>query len=356
MDIIRQWFGRNRLAVLIVLILAANAVLAYQNFLAPAPAPKPVTQSETISTLIPEGMVASSLNGEYILEEVALTRPFAVMIDNLSAARPAAGLSKASVVWETLVEGGVTRLMPIFQTTEDVTIGPVRSARDYYLPWAREVSAVYVHSGGSPAGLAALKANKDIPDGDEFRNGSAFYRVPGLPAPHDLFTSIGRLIKLATDRGWAAETILPAITVSDPVPPKGTKAESITVNFSVSPYRVQWTWDAEVKGYRRVVGGAISEDRNTKAQIVTKNVIVLAAAVSPAPPPAPKEGVVVKSVDFGKAWFFRDGESWEGSWEKTDAVSRVMLKNTDGTPYAIARGQVWIEVVSKDKKDAVVIK
>lgn len=344
----------NPWVVLIALVIIADLVLAYYYFLAPAPNATPVNETPPVveAPTPPPGTVPSALNGEYVPEATAKIRPLAVMIDHHADARPPAGISKASIVWETFAEGGVTRLMPIFQTVEDVAIGPVRSARDYFLPWSQEVDAIYVHSGGSTAGLAALAATPSIPNADEFRNGSAFYRAPGVASPHNLFTSIKRLLDLADRRQWQKEVAVSPWGVSDVVP-AGVQGTKVRVDFSSLSYRVEWSYDAETKTYRRTLGGTIAIDRNTRQQLTTKNVVILFADIQSIPDPtvpgAPLIAVAIPKTGSGEAWFFRDGILVKGRWEKSAVDGRTVLQHTDGTPYLIARGQVWVEVVPQSK-------
>lgn len=347
---ITSWIRANGIYFAIGLFVVANIALLYHNFFSPEPPtpPEPVV----IDVIVPSDTIPSPLNGAYVPLGTEDIRPMAVMLDHSPEARPLTGISQASIVFETLAEGGVTRLMPIFQTLDDVTIGPVRSAREYFLPWARAFESVYVHSGGSVAGLAALRAHRDIPDADEFSNGASFYRNPSIAAPHNLFTSIGRLRDLVVKRQWSSDVSYSGWTVTDEVP-SGQEAQKITVDFSITPYRVIWTYDKENGLYRRTVGGVIAEDRATRQQLMAKNIIVLFAQVDPAPPPAPIEGVVVQSVGKGEAWFFRDGVMNKGTWEKATFESPLVFKKTDGASYGIARGQVWIEVVNKNKANAV---
>ena len=138
--------------ILICLALTANGYIIYRLFFSSplVPAIPPPVQPATNTPEAPAGMVASSLNGVYLSEADSRRRVMAVMVDNLVEARPSAGLNAASIVWESLVEGGVTRFLAVYSMANNVTIGPVRSARDYFLPWVKEVDAVYAHSGGSP--------------------------------------------------------------------------------------------------------------------------------------------------------------------------------------------------------------
>ena len=79
---------------------------------------------------------------------------YAVMIDNHSWARPPFGLSQASLVYETIVESPITRFLAIFVDNENIKqIGPVRSARPFYVDWVKEFNIPYLHVGGSNEAL-----------------------------------------------------------------------------------------------------------------------------------------------------------------------------------------------------------
>ena len=117
--------------------------------------------------------------------------PVAVVIDNDVLARPQAGLARASLVYEAPVEGGMTRYLAIFPADIDLeVIGPVRSARPYFVVWAEELRALFVHCGGSPEALARLKADT-VYDLNEFYNNAYFWREESdnRSAPHNVLIS-----------------------------------------------------------------------------------------------------------------------------------------------------------------------
>ncbi len=127
------------------------------------------------------------------------------MIDDLSAARPQSGLHLADVVWQAPAEGGIPRYMAVFQTHLPKAIGPVRSARSYYVAWASELKALYAHAGGSPQALATLRAKgagQYVYNADVFRwEGRFFHRIHTRSAPHNVYTSGALLRKLETRLG-----------------------------------------------------------------------------------------------------------------------------------------------------------
>ena len=148
----------------------------------PTPTPPPVAAT-TDGVWLPASQAA-----------IATRHPIAVMIDDQALARPQSGLASANIVWQAPAEGGIPRYMAIFQTTDAPAIGPVRSSRLYFVAWATEWKAMYVHVGGAPNALAYLHANtgKTIYDADEFRwGGSAGYlwRITTRSAPHNVYTS-----------------------------------------------------------------------------------------------------------------------------------------------------------------------
>ena len=355
------FFGREQLSralrifkgqiwiILTLVVFSINAYIVYTLFFSTPIAPPIEPPPEAIDkNEIPEGMITSDLNGVYVPEALGRQRPLAVMIDNFAAARPASGLNEASVVWETLVEGGVTRFLAVYQTSADVIIGPVRSARDYFLPWVKEVDAIYVHSGGSPTSLKAIMADPSLDNADEFSNGRAYYRSSGAP-PHNLYTTTERLEKLRSDKDWRAEASLTPLTADDELLAVGEAAEKITINFSAVPsYRAQWLYDEEKELYLRSQGGIVVSDRETREQLRAKNIIIQLARVTPALPPAPPDAVVVETVGTGEAWFFRNGRLIKGHWEKPTSTSRTIFLDADKKPYHLARGSLWIEVVPKD--------
>src|ERR1700690_2344760 len=125
----------------------------------PTPTPAPMVAATTDGVWLPASQAA-----------LATRHPFAVMIDDQALARPQSGLASADIVWQAPAEGGIPRYMAIFQTTDAPAIGPVRSSRLYFVAWASEWKAMYVHVGGAPNALAFLHQNtgKLIYDADEF--------------------------------------------------------------------------------------------------------------------------------------------------------------------------------------------
>ena len=153
----------------------------------PTPSLPPLPTPTPGPTLVP-----APLTGELVSPAAAAQHPIAVMIDDLSPARPQSGFSAASVVWQAPAEGGIPRYMLVFQENIPTDVGPVRSSRYYYIAWAAELRAVYAHAGGSPQALATLRAKGNgqlVYNADEFRWGGSFHRISTRFSPHNLYTS-----------------------------------------------------------------------------------------------------------------------------------------------------------------------
>ena len=163
-------------------------------------------------------------------------RPFAVMIDNHEDAWPQAGLNEAYMVYEIIVEGGETRLMALFKGADLEKIGPVRSARHYFIDYAMENDAIYVHFGQSPQAQSDIKkfSINDINGISE--DGTTFWRVKDKYAPHNAVTSTEKLLESAKSKNYRTtsteESILNYVTDEINLE-EGQVADTITIHILI---------------------------------------------------------------------------------------------------------------------------
>ena len=182
----------------------------------PSPTPDPTTPPTPVPTPEPTPTpVAGVLNGTWLPADQAsrATRhPIAVMIDDQAAARPQSGLADADVFYQALAEGGIPRYMAVFQVGDPKAVGPVRSARRYYVAWAKEWRALYAHAGGAPNALAAIRAanRRSLWDADQFRYSTTLYRIRERFAPHNVFSTGKKLRALGKRLGATAPFTDPA--------------------------------------------------------------------------------------------------------------------------------------------------
>lgn len=341
-NVSRIWVG------LLVLVVLVNMVLAYWYFFH-TPSTGETLSSEVAENIVEEGIL-SRLTGLMVAEQLVNSRPFAVVLDNYSAARPQSGVGDAVVVFEILVEGGVTRLLAVFQNDSDLPIGPVRSAREYMLPLVSAMDAVFGHSGGSIMALQQLR-NGDIADADEFRFGNVYYRASNRFAPHNLFTNAFSLKSLTEEQSWQ-EWNMPTQWQFSEIVPTGQLANQIDIEFSTGPYNTRWSYDESLGSYRRAVGGRDAVDANTNDIVLVKNLVVLYTTVAPAPRVNYPDAVSVDTLGSGEAVYFRNGVAVLGGWSLTER-SGLTLLDANGHPYYLSPGNTWFSFVSADIPDIV---
>ncbi len=285
------------------------------------------------------------LDGVLVDADRANYLPLAVIIENHSSVRPQSGLSQAGVVYEALAEGGITRFLAIFATNGDVTIGPVRSARPYFVNLAREYSGLFVHAGASPQATEAIAATK-IADFNQFFRPYNFYRITGRAREHALFTDLRRLELGRKDMKIDDVGSFASWTYKDDAPAASPTTKPITVDFSTPSYKVSYAYDAATNRYVRSQGGTVQTDKNDSTKIAPKNVVMLLTTSTL----YDKLRRNIAVVGEGKLLLFRDGEMVQGTWKKAAADSRLQLLDSTGGSLALNRGQTWVEVVDVAEK------
>lgn len=298
-------------------------------------------------------------------------RPLAVMIENHQEARPQSGLTSADVIYEAVAEGGITRFMAIFYCNlSDVQVGPVRSARTYYLDWLSEYDALYAHVGGANTpGLADALGQiikYDIADLNQFSIGFPVfwrdYQRLGHPVAteHTMYSTTAKLWGVGEKRGWTA-TDSAGLRWDKGFTPWKFKdvskdlstVTSIKVNFwdSQTDYKVEWNFDLACNCYKRKHGGADHTDLNNKKQIEAKAIIVQFQRESNANDGYPGNvHLLYGTTGSGKALIFQDGNVVEGKWTKATRVARTKFTDSKGAEIQLNKGQIWIQTVPEGSK------
>ncbi|MFH1112168.1 MAG: DUF3048 domain-containing protein [Patescibacteria group bacterium] len=296
----------------------------------------------------------SGLTGEVVTQEVAERRPLAVMIENFYTVRPQSGLSFADLVWEVPTEGGVTRFLAVFQKGLPSRIGPVRSARSYFIDWARELGAFYAHSGGADDALDELaRGVKNLQDVNEFLNEYAYSRDNKEARPHNLYTAAELFYSYAEKNGWRITSELNPwqFVNSDSLTntPKSVAdktANEILIPYFPLEYDVLWKYKVNDGIYERWMDGKLHQDRITGGILQAKNVIVMFTDVVPVPRD-PKLRVNIRTVGSGPAYLFTNGEVYQGEWQKKSLESRTEFLDKSGQLLQLNPGITWISVMDK---------
>lgn len=284
--------------------------------------------------------VASNLTGLQVAPELNEKPVSGVMVENSLEARPQAGLTDAGVVFEAIAEGGITRFLALYQDTAPESIGPVRSARPYYIDWALGFDAAYAHVGGSPEALQQIK-NDDVKDMDQSYNAKYFERVTDRYAPHNVFTSIAQLSELEQSKGYGKSNFT-SFQRKKEKPSQAPTAKNIALNISSTYYNVQYTYDPATNTYLRVLGGKPHVDTAGK-QAAPKVVVAMVMNYSIA---SDGKHSVYNTVGNGQVFIFQDGGVTQGTWEKTAKNKQIAFTDAAGKPIKLNPGQTWITAVN----------
>jgi len=300
-----------------------------------------------ISTVVLSGP-RSPVDGTPLIDDGTLEY-FAVMIDNYSVARPAAGIDLAPLVIESPVEGGITRLMALFLNgVEQQRIGPVRSARPYFVEWAEEYGAVLAHVGGSPQALDLLTETKNLRSINQMQRGGYFWRDQQRDAPHNVFTSTD-LMRAALEK--LDETVR-RLDNERPFkqgglegkPPGEALADQIVVDYSVPTYRVTWSYDEDSNLYLRHQGrGKVETEAGDT--ITADNVIVQITDMKVIDYLGRKE---IRTLGDGEALVFRDGRVINARWSKENGGRTQFLFPDSDKEVPLNVGTTWLQVAAVD--------
>jgi hypothetical protein len=284
------------------------------------------------------------LDGVWDDDEAANKPLVAVMIDNHPSARPQFGLEQASIVYEAEVEGNYTRFMAVYDLNYAKgieKIGPVRSARSYFLDWAMELGAIYGHCGGSPEALARI-SDSDIVDLNEFYNGNSFWRDKSREAPHNVMTSWEKLDRFSIANGVSFSEISSWSFKDDAdLPQRGEDNKDVMINYSHPYFDVIWRYKKDENAYIRFFENKPQLTGNGN-EIIAKNIVV---QIISAEVVDEKLRLDMGTIGSGKAVFCLDGKCEEGEWKKEFLDSRTEFYKKDGSAPSFNAGQTWIEVV-----------
>ena len=288
-----------------------------------------------------------------IVDEDSTSRPFAIMINNIGTARPLqSGLQDAYIIYEFIVEGGLTRYMALFLDQNTERIGSVRSARHYYLDYALENDAIYVHHGKSPQAQSDFSTLKV--DRIEVDNDGSGWRDKSLNVAyeHTLFTNIERLKNsLGKKRTTRNKDLLLNYSVESldlASIPNSKEANKVDIKYSKS-VTSSYEYDAEKKVYKRSVNGKEHVDYVTKEQYTFKNIIAYDVKNSRIPGDD-KDRQNLSNIGSGTGYYISEGYAIPITWEKKDRSSQTIYKLEDGTELTVNDGNTFIQVYPKDGK------
>lgn len=353
-------------ALLLILVLCACSKKEPDPTPTPEPTPEIVTPSPTPTpTPTPEPTPEpvdygnmNPLNGLPLDDAHLKRRPVAVMFNNLKAALPLMGITKADLIYEALAEGGITRIVGFFKNTSEVpTIGTVRSTRAYYLDIAQGHDAILMHVGGSAEALNLI-SSRGMYTLDGLRNYPFYYRdqarVKSAGLEHSMMAK-GDVIDSYIAEQKSARILYEddydpySMTFADTATPEGdTAAKVVSITFSSYKTGV-FEFNEEDKLYYVSQYGKPLTDGEDSAQLTVKNVLVLYANVSQIPGDTAGR-LKTELVGSGEGTFICDGKAEAITWSKRSVNDPFVYTQANGEQLKLAAGVSYINIVPTTAK------
>ncbi|MCT4632877.1 MAG: DUF3048 domain-containing protein [Firmicutes bacterium] len=291
----------------------------------------------------------SKISGIELTEDMTNIRPIVVMLDNHYGARPQAGLSEAEVVYEFLAEGRITRYEAVLYSKFPKKIGPIRSARPYFIDKALEYDSIYVHVGGSQQAKADIK-NLKMAEVDGLSSGkNVFWRLSHKKIPHNMYSSTEAIRREQARKNYRTTydfegnkiymedhdidgEDLASIVFRYKYPSKGDK----------TGYYSGYKYDTEKKVYLRYVNGKAHTDEASNIHLQAKNIIVQKAKHKILDNEGRRD---VSLIGEGEGLYITNGKMIPVKWTKADRRSRTIYYDNSGNEVTFNPGVTWVQVV-----------
>lgn len=335
------------ITVLVILIIAFGGIMAYK-----ITKDKKNNQTEETSANKEDNVLTAGVEEKKVKIFNGKDRPIAVMIDNHNQAWPQAGLNKAYLVYEAIVEGGETRLMALFKGVTVDKIGPVRSSRHYFLDYAMENDAIYAHFGWSPQAQSDItKYSIDNINGIT-ESESTFWRVKDKAAPHNAVTSTEALLKAAKSKGYKTTSDKKSVlnyTTDEVNLEDGQGATSVTIPHSTLQ-TVKYEYDEQNQVYKRYARKKAQTDWDTGNSITTKNIIITFCDNYTLPDSEDKGRQGLKNTGTFDGYYITNGKAIKIKCIKEARNTQTKYQDLQGNEIKVNDGNTWINICPKNAK------
>lgn len=317
---------------------------------------EPETETATQESL--EGKVRSRLTGEWVDEAIGNRRPVAVMLNNIINAVPQSGIANAGVVYEAPVEGGLTRLMGIFEDYDKLDkIGSVRSCRLYYIYFAKEFDAVYTHFGQAIY-AESLLASSDVHNLNGLvLDGDCFYRTSDRVAPHNAYISADGItrgiakFKYRTnyEEGFERHYQFNEDGEKEIELAAGQKAEKVTPGYAVN--KPWFEYNEEDGLYYRFQYDGKQIDDLTGEQLAYKNIIMQTVDYYDY-----GDGYLyITTTGSGTGKFITNGKAIDITWKKDKEFGVTRYYDLSGKEITLNTGKTWVCIIQDNRESMIVL-
>lgn len=287
-------------------------------------------------------------------------RPFAVMLDNNKNAWPHASINKAYLVYEIIVEGGESRLMALFKGVDTDSIGPIRSARHYFLDYALENDAIYVHLGWSPQAQSDISnLNVNNINGQTYDTGKAktssslFWRNSNKSKPHNAYTNIESLKTISEKLNYRTtsdkESVLNYVVndVNFENNELAINATSVTIPYA-SSNKIKYVYNEETKMYEKYSKGKLQEDETTGEVVTTKNIIITKAENYTLNDGENKGRQGLNNIGSLKGYYITNGKAISITCQKDSRTKQTKYLDSNGDEINVNDGKTFINICPID--------
>ncbi len=340
----RLKWGKIILALVILILIVSIVILVFSK------KSKENNENDDQQNVNEQPTVEKELQ---ILDLESNTRPIAIMINNHKTAQPLqTGLNDAYLVYEIVVEGGITRLLAVFKDAETSRIGTIRSSRHYFLDYAEENDAIYVHFGWSPQAKSDI-LNLGINNINGMVNGSAFWRDTTLnvPTEHTVYTSIEGLEETIINKDYRKTTdkdnlLNYSVDEIDLSTMEGAiKANEVEIIYS--GYQTNnFVYDEVNKVYKKYSNGELRKDYITGEIFTAKNIITYQVSNYSMDSKGRQE---IDNIGSGKGYFISNGFAVPITWEKSSPSKQTIYKYLNGQEITVNDGNTYIQIQPKNK-------
>ena len=301
------------------------------------PEPEPVEEPEPEPTGIP-----SPLSGIYAAEELVNGRVISVVFDNHPKAKWQSGLKDAEVIYEFPVEGPYTRYLGLYLINSPDSLGPIRSARPYFVTMAWQFDSIFVHVGGSEQAKADVR-NLNMAEIDGLTSSSkVFWRMSHKRAPNNMYSSMEVLRQVQEDRGYRGNSEFEGFVFDmESLPRSGERAEDILITYN-DENNTRYIYDPEIQRYERYKEGTRHVDESDESGLYADNIIIQENSMRV----LDKEGRLGITMEGqGEGKFISHGVVEDIKWVKDNRKAKILYLNKDNEEIRLSPGTTWIQVV-----------
>ena len=334
------------ISILVILIIVAGGVIGYKIMQDKQQTTEVGNEPEENNVLVAE------VKQKKVQIYQGDDRPIAVMIDNHNQAWPQSGLNKAYMVYEAIVEGGETRLMALFKGVDVEQIGPVRSARHYFIDYAMENDAIYVHFGQSPQAESDIKKFFINDINGIAEDGTTFWRTNKKSAPHNALTSTEKILQSAKNKKYRTtsdkESVL-QYTTDEVKLEDGQSAVSITIPHS-DLQTVKYVYDEENGVYERYARQKEQTEWETGETLTAKNIIVTLCDNYTLTDTENKGRQGLKNIGTFDGYYLTNGRAIKIKCVKSDREEQTVYQDLEGNEIKVNDGNTWVNICPTNAK------